>query len=91
MYGESPDLSRKMNGTEDGGMFSVWDGDDMTLEMVTDINDGNVDEEVSRCVGALFSPFFFFAPLAVLSLWSQELSFGRRELVKGLCICFING
>ena len=23
-----------------------WDGDDMTLEMVTDINDGEVDEDV---------------------------------------------
>ena len=25
-----------------------WDGDDMTLEMVTDINDGEVDEDVRR-------------------------------------------
>ena len=23
-----------------------WDGDDMTLEMVTDVNDGEVDEDV---------------------------------------------
>lgn len=26
--------------------FSVWDGDDMTLEMLTDVNDGEIDEEV---------------------------------------------
>ena len=36
------------NGTENGdGPFSVWDGDDMTLDMVTDVNDRNVDEDVS--------------------------------------------
>lgn len=36
------------NRAEDGdGPFSVWDGDDMTLEMVTDVNDGDVDEDVS--------------------------------------------
>jgi len=32
---------------DDDNPFSVWDGDDMTLEMVTDVNDGNVDEEAS--------------------------------------------
>jgi hypothetical protein len=32
---------------EDDGPFSVWDGDDMTLEMMTDLNDGEVDEEVA--------------------------------------------
>lgn len=32
----------------DGG-FSVWDdGDDMTLEMITDINESQVDEEVRK-------------------------------------------
>jgi pyrimidine and pyridine-specific 5'-nucleotidase len=32
--------------TDDGHAF--WDdGDDMTMEMVTDLDDGNVDEEVS--------------------------------------------
>jgi len=32
--------------TDDG--YAFWDdGDDMTMEMVTDLDDGNVDEEVS--------------------------------------------
>lgn len=34
---------------DDGPLFgsgSVWDGDDMTLEMVTDINESQVDEDV---------------------------------------------
>jgi hypothetical protein len=31
---------------EDDGPFSVWDGDDMTMELMTDLNDGDVDEEV---------------------------------------------
>ena len=31
-------------GVENGDAF--WDGEDMSLEMVTDINDGDVDEEV---------------------------------------------
>ncbi|TFK65277.1 hypothetical protein BDN72DRAFT_824755 [Pluteus cervinus] len=45
---ESP---RRLNGSvEDGGPLSVWDGDDMTLEMVTDINDGNVDEEMDSAL-----------------------------------------
>ena len=26
--------------------LSVWDGDDMTLDMITDVNDGDVDEDV---------------------------------------------
>ena len=29
-----------------------WDGDDMTLEMVTDVNDGEVDEDVSPALGS---------------------------------------
>lgn len=33
-----------LNGME--GPLSIWDGDDMTLEMVTDMDDGDVDEEV---------------------------------------------
>jgi pyrimidine and pyridine-specific 5'-nucleotidase len=33
--------------TEEDSPFSVWDGDDLTLEMITDINDSSVDEEVS--------------------------------------------
>lgn len=32
--------------TDDGLGNAFWDGDDMSLEMVTDINDGDFDEEV---------------------------------------------
>jgi pyrimidine and pyridine-specific 5'-nucleotidase len=33
--------------TDDGLGNACWDdGDDMSLEMVTDVNDGDVDEEV---------------------------------------------
>ncbi len=27
--------------------MSIWDGDDMTLDMITEAGDENVDEEVS--------------------------------------------
>ena len=40
-----PDL-RQVNGDEDLAM-SIWDGDDITLDMVTEAEDENVDEEVS--------------------------------------------
>lgn len=33
--------------TDDGLGNAFWDGDDMSLEMVTDVNDGDIDEEVS--------------------------------------------
>ncbi|PCH38898.1 hypothetical protein WOLCODRAFT_140990 [Wolfiporia cocos MD-104 SS10] len=35
--------------------FSVWDGDDMTLDMVTDINDGDVDEEMESALRKLLA------------------------------------
>jgi len=42
-----PDL-RQVNGDEDfAGSMSIWDGDDFTLDMVTEAEDENVDEEVS--------------------------------------------
>ena len=42
-----PDF-RQANGDEDlAGSMSIWDGDDMTLDMVTEAEDENVDEEVS--------------------------------------------
>ena len=34
--------------TDDGLGNAFWDGDDMSLEMVTDVNDGDVDEEVNK-------------------------------------------
>ena len=48
LLSESPALLDRNfgNGGVDDGPFSVWDGDDMTLEMVTDVNDGDVDEDV---------------------------------------------
>lgn len=37
-----------VNGSMELGPFSAWDGegDDMTMELLTDLDDGNVDEEV---------------------------------------------
>lgn len=43
--GGSLGSSEAWAGDGDGAM-SVWDGDDMTLEMVTDVGDGDVDEDV---------------------------------------------
>lgn len=38
----------KLDGDEDfTGSMSVWDGDDMTMDMLTEANDQDVDEEVS--------------------------------------------
>jgi pyrimidine and pyridine-specific 5'-nucleotidase len=49
LLSDSPTRSLMLNNqTEDGDQFSVWDGDDsMTLDMVTDVNDREVDEDVS--------------------------------------------
>jgi hypothetical protein len=41
-----PDF-QEINGDDDVAAMSVWDGDDMTLDMVTEAEDENVDEEVS--------------------------------------------
>jgi pyrimidine and pyridine-specific 5'-nucleotidase len=44
---DSPSLRLTMDGDgELQGPLSVWDGDDMTLELVTDASDNDVDEEV---------------------------------------------
>lgn len=47
-----PDFGR-LNGDDDfTGSVSIWDGDDMTMDMLTEANDQDVDEEVSisqRC------------------------------------------
>jgi pyrimidine and pyridine-specific 5'-nucleotidase len=38
----------QINGDEDfSGSMSIWDGDDMTLDMITEAGDENVDEDVS--------------------------------------------
>ena len=38
----------QINGDEDfAGSMSIWDGDDTTLDMITEAGDENVDEEVS--------------------------------------------
>ncbi|KAH9476093.1 F-box/WD repeat-containing protein 7 [Psilocybe cubensis] len=36
--------------TDDGLGNAFWDGDDMSLEMVTDVNDGDVDEEMDTAL-----------------------------------------
>ena len=38
-----------------GGSMSVWDGDDMTLEMLTDAGDGDVDEDFQEGLDTLMS------------------------------------
>jgi len=45
-----------------GSGDAFWDGDDMSLEMVTDVNDGDVDEEVSLSF-VLTSLSYSFSPL----------------------------
>jgi hypothetical protein len=40
-----PDL-RQVNDEDFAGSMSIWDGDDFTLDMVTEAEDENVDEEV---------------------------------------------
>lgn len=42
-FSESPSL--RLTGADDEG-YSIWDGDDMTLEMLTDVNEDEVDEDV---------------------------------------------
>lgn len=48
--GDSPSVRLTRDEMMDGQM-SIWDGDDMTLEMLTDVNDGEVDEDVSAVLG----------------------------------------
>ncbi|KAL4252237.1 putative E3 ubiquitin ligase complex SCF subunit sconB [Abortiporus biennis] len=46
-FGESPSLRFTVDGDNEESSFSVWDGDDnMTMEMLTDINDGQMDEDM---------------------------------------------
>ncbi|TFY80623.1 hypothetical protein EWM64_g3394 [Hericium alpestre] len=42
---DSPMLKLTTDGDEDMRAMSIWDGDDMTLEMLTDAGDGDVDED----------------------------------------------
>ena len=44
----------KFTREEADAQMSIWDGDDMTLEMLTDVNDGEVDEDVSQVSRLLF-------------------------------------
>jgi len=39
--------TRTLVATDDGMDNNFWDGDDMTMEMMTDVNDGEIDEEAS--------------------------------------------
>lgn len=51
LLSESPAMfgMSMINGSTEMGPFSVWDGegDDMTMELLTDVDDGNIDEEAS--------------------------------------------
>ncbi|KAI0067041.1 hypothetical protein BV25DRAFT_1820204 [Artomyces pyxidatus] len=53
---DSPSLKLTTDGDDElGGPMSVWDGDDMTLEMVTDAGDGDVDEEFQAGLDTLLN------------------------------------
>ncbi|KAA1472736.1 hypothetical protein DENSPDRAFT_778779 [Dentipellis sp. KUC8613] len=53
---DSPTLRLTIDGDEDMGQaMSIWDGDDMTLEMVTDAGDGDVDEDFQAGMDTLLS------------------------------------
>ncbi|THH29893.1 hypothetical protein EUX98_g4290 [Antrodiella citrinella] len=45
---DSPSL--RLTRDETDGQPSIWDGDDMTLEMLTDINDEEVDEDMENAL-----------------------------------------
>ena len=49
LLSDSPTHSLMLNNSvnDSDAPFSVWGGDDMTLEMITDVNDREVDEDVS--------------------------------------------
>ena len=49
-----------------GNGDAFWDGDDMSLEMVTDVNDGDVDEEVGFIITFLLSLLFPFPAISLL-------------------------
>ncbi|KZT70659.1 hypothetical protein DAEQUDRAFT_756263 [Daedalea quercina L-15889] len=53
--GETPlrPLSLMPGVGEEDESFSMWDGDDMTLDMVTDVNDRDVDEEMETALQAV--------------------------------------
>lgn len=54
---DSPSL--RLTRDEADGQMSIWDGDDMTLEMLTDVNDGEVDEDVSASLTLGRSPLIW--------------------------------
>ena len=51
----SPRLS--LNGEEGTQAVDLWENDDMTLDMLTDVNEDEVDEEVRMSFYARPDPF----------------------------------
>ena len=45
----SPSLRLSFDGSEADQSLEMWEGDDMTLEMLTDVNEDDVDEDVRTC------------------------------------------
>ncbi|RXW16614.1 hypothetical protein EST38_g9240 [Candolleomyces aberdarensis] len=41
--------------TDDGFKDGFWDADDMTMEMVTDINDGDIDEDMAKALAEVMT------------------------------------
>ncbi|KZT25821.1 hypothetical protein NEOLEDRAFT_1132791 [Neolentinus lepideus HHB14362 ss-1] len=53
---QSPTIKLELSTDDDAdAMMSVWDGDDMTLELLTDAGDGEVDEEIQTALNAVLS------------------------------------
>ncbi|TFK50497.1 hypothetical protein OE88DRAFT_1631183 [Heliocybe sulcata] len=55
---QSPKIQVDSSVEEEAGVdegMSVWDGDDMTLELMTDVNDGEVDEEIQTALNAVMT------------------------------------
>lgn len=43
---DSPSLRLSFDGGDADQSLELWEGDDMTLEMLTDVNEDDVDEDV---------------------------------------------
>ena len=81
-----PDF-REINGDEEFA-GSIWDGDDMTLDMLTEAGDENVDEEVSTFNDAFvehqYKPAFQFQGglKTLLSVHTKKLLHYKRLLER---------
>lgn len=52
---QSPSIKLESADEDADAMMSMWDGDDMTLELLTDVNDGQVDEDMQSALNAVMT------------------------------------